>query len=806
MKKSNLINLRLEAEKKLRDLSATEPGERSPEELLFELQVHQIELEMQNEELRQVQVTLEEAHDRYLDLYDNAPVAYISVSDAGLITQINHAAVELFGLGRKELLLNFFATLVAPYDSDRWYLFCRKLTKNQRLSIELSMRASNDSEFCVQLNCRKEKTLLRITLTDITQIKLQEAAAAAAAENTNYSAELAAVNAAATAAASAASLAAAIAKVNADNASELAEVASAAAKVNYDVATELAAANAKKATATAQEHFDNAAKMASSNAAAAAVLAASIAAAAALKQAELLTEKTLLAKLQKEAFSRLERISSQLPGAVYQFQLNTDGSYCFPYLSAGIQNIFPLSSQEGVEDESKIFAFLHPDDQEGLWASILDSAKNLTPWHYEYRIKLQDGTINWLLGNSLPQREANGSTLWHGFISDITERKQMENALRESEFVCKFAIEGSGDGLWDRNFQTDEITYSKRWKEMLGYTEDDILPNRHEWLNRIHPGDKESVDMAMQAYLKGQSQKYAIEYRLRCKNDDYIWILARGMVVSYDKNGVPLRMIGTHTDISKLKYQEQQSKEHLEQLAHVTRLGLMGEMASGIAHEVNQPLCAVTSYAQVIANLIKKEPLDQVKISDVATKIQEQSLRAGKIIHRMKNFCKSKAQARSTVDINALIVNCVDLCHAELVKHKVQAIMVLDDQLPFIHVDPLQIEQVLINLIRNGCDAFQGMALEKQHLLTLSSYHSLNNTLSISVEDNGNGIEEDLLENIMTPFYTTKTEGMGMGLSICRSLIEAHDGTLLFDSISGKGTTFYFTLPISSKPEANFPD
>jgi signal transduction histidine kinase len=219
-------------------------------------------------------------------------------------------------------------------------------------------------------------------------------------------------------------------------------------------------------------------------------------------------------------------------------------------------------------------------------------------------------------------------------------------------------------------------------------------------------------------------------------------------------------------------------------------------MASGMAHEVNQPLCAIATYAQAGLNLIHKENPDLVKLTEIVGKTQQQALRAGKIIHRMKSFCKSKIGARLIVDINAIVDNSVELCRAELFQNNVKLIVELEDKLPTVHIDQLQIEQVLINLIRNSIDAFKGKDEKEQRELTIQSYSLSDKSISVCVHDNGCGFDETQQQNIMTPFYTTKTEGMGMGLAISRSLIEAHEGTLLFNSIPGKGTTFYFTLPI----------
>jgi PAS domain S-box-containing protein len=382
---------------------------------------------------------------------------------------------------------------------------------------------------------------------------------------------------------------------------------------------------------------------------------------------------------------------------------------------------------------------------------------------------------------------------------DITELKQIEIALRESTFLWKFAIEGSGDGVWDRNLLTNEISYSIRWMEMLGYAENDIPLTRQEWLNRIHPDDQLRVKTAVESYLSGEVKSYSTEYRLSCKDDSYKWIHERGMVVSYAEDGTPLRMIGTNTDISQRKFQEQKDKAHLNQLSHVTRLGLMGEMASGIAHEVNQPLTAISTYTQVSLNIMKAESPDLVKLVDIIYKTQQQALRAGQIIRRMREFVKSNTKQTSIADINKLIEDAVSLCLPDLRFRNIGLTFELKSPLPLINIDTIQIEQVIINLIRNSADALDSCPKNQQREISIQSLLTLNNGIEIRIKDNGQGISEDEQQKILMPFYTTKAEGMGMGLSISNSIIEAHHGTLRFNSKVGNGTTFYFNLPIQTK-------
>jgi C4-dicarboxylate-specific signal transduction histidine kinase len=249
-------------------------------------------------------------------------------------------------------------------------------------------------------------------------------------------------------------------------------------------------------------------------------------------------------------------------------------------------------------------------------------------------------------------------------------------------------------------------------------------------------------------------------------------------------------------DVSLRKHQEQQDKEHLDELAHVTRLGLMGEMASGIAHEVNQPLTAISTYTQVSLNLINTDNPDLVKLTEILAKTQQQALRAGGIIHRMREFVKSHSKHRSTTDLNDLIHEAVELCIAELKQNNIRLTFELENNLPFIDVDQIQIEQVIINLVRNSIDALKALPEQQQRQLTIHSHLTPNNAIQVRVKDNGSGLNEEQQQKILTPFFTTKADGMGMGLSISRSIIESHKGTLHFNSIPGKGTTFYFTLPL----------
>ncbi len=492
-------------------------------------------------------------------------------------------------------------------------------------------------------------------------------------------------------------------------------------------------------------------------------------------------QRKIAQQAQQEALDRLQKIASRVPGMVYQYRMHPDGSSSFPFASEGIRDIYRTSPEEVSKDASKIFTVIHPDDLSDVSASIQKSAQDLTPWCHEYRIKFNDGNVRWLFGNAVPEREADGATLWHGFITDVTERKLIEAKL---DSIFNASVEGiitvdiSNNHIISANAAVETI-FGYKPEELAGCGISNLIPSEHfNLLDTVQPsGQIQEIDGLHKNGSVVPLDMSIAEYSI--DNAHYFTTIVR--------------------DVSLRKHREQQDKEHLNQLAHVTRLGLMGEMASGIAHEVNQPLTAVTTYTQVSLNLIKAEKPDLEKLSEILHKTQEQALRAGRIIHRMREFVKSHTTLHSIADINTLINNAAGLCVDEIKEHNITLSFKLEEHLPPVNVDQVQIEQVIINLIRNSIDALQNSPANQERRLSIQSELTSNNSIQVRIKDNGQGINEEQQEKILMPFFTTKSEGMGMGLSISSSLIEAHEGYLHFNSQPGKGTTFYFTLPARDK-------
>ncbi len=250
---------------------------------------------------------------------------------------------------------------------------------------------------------------------------------------------------------------------------------------------------------------------------------------------------------------------------------------------------------------------------------------------------------------------------------------------------------------------------------------------------------------------------------------------------------------------------EKRDRLHQAELAHVSRVSTMGELASGLAHELNQPLAAITNYARGCARRIDRGRIEQHELLEATLRIMDQAERAAAIIQRLRNFLRKKESARSIIDINATVGETVDLFASEARAHDIIVKMNLAPHLPPVHAEMIEIEQVILNLMRNGMEAMAEMTTDQRELV-ITTGMSNDDYICVDVHDNGHGISEEDRMHLFEPFYTTKQNGMGLGLSISRSLIEAHGGKLQVLPNADRGLTVQFTLPVfreSTKDETD---
>jgi two-component system sensor kinase FixL len=236
-------------------------------------------------------------------------------------------------------------------------------------------------------------------------------------------------------------------------------------------------------------------------------------------------------------------------------------------------------------------------------------------------------------------------------------------------------------------------------------------------------------------------------------------------------------------------------RAHRDELAHVGRLSTLGEMTAGIAHEINQPLTAITLYAQSVGRMIDAGNPNPVRLREAVDKLATQSLRAGAVIDRIQRLVRHRESMRETVAINALVADTMRLAETDARVNGMQIELELASALPTVRADPIQLQQVLLNLVRNAIDAMQSDACRHGRIVVVRTRAVANDGVRIAVVDSGTGVAPEFEALLFTPFATTKETGMGMGLSICRSIIEDHGGQLGFENNPEHGATFYFELP-----------
>ena len=254
-------------------------------------------------------------------------------------------------------------------------------------------------------------------------------------------------------------------------------------------------------------------------------------------------------------------------------------------------------------------------------------------------------------------------------------------------------------------------------------------------------------------------------------------------------------------DITEKIEAQEKLKIQQEQLAHMDRLSMMGEMAAGIAHEINQPLTAIDSYAQAAKRRIQTDSIDTDKLQELLEKISKTSVRAGEVITQLRALVKRQPKSRNNVDINSIIRDTAKIAEVDTQALNFEIDLDLGNELPNVVVDSVQIQQVILNLIRNAMDAAVKETNKYKIIFISTTLLEEENRIKVSVKDNGCGIDEDSAEQLFNPFYSTKKSGMGMGLSICQTIIHEHGGRLWFTRNTDKGTTFHLTLPTALNDE-----
>ncbi|MCZ6690070.1 MAG: ATP-binding protein [Planctomycetota bacterium] len=369
--------------------------------------------------------------------------------------------------------------------------------------------------------------------------------------------------------------------------------------------------------------------------------------------------------------------------------------------------------------------------------------------------------------------------------SEITERVLVEESLR-------LILESTRAIPWEADAKTWAFTYvGPQAVDLLGYPLERWLEPDF-WPTVIHPDDRDEAIQFCIASSKTEMH-YEFDYRMITRDDKVIWIHDIVHVVTTD--GEPTALRGFMIDISDRKRAEEQARRLRDELAHVSRVTTMGEFAASLAHELNQPLCGIVSNAQAGERLLAAGDEDTQAIRDTLRDIVDDGKRAGEVIRRLRAMLKRTSFEPISLDIGEVIREVARLVMGDALAKGITLNLDLALDLPKVMGDRTQLQQVLVNLILNGIEAMGGETDGSREILIGTARHR-GDAVTIAVRDTGLGFEEKNVDRIFDAFFTTKPEGMGMGLSINRSIIEAHGGRIWATLNPHGGATVHFTVPI----------
>jgi PAS domain S-box-containing protein len=488
-----------------------------------------------------------------------------------------------------------------------------------------------------------------------------------------------------------------------------------------------------------------------------------------------------LAEARRELRQMIDTIP--IPVASYSPEARRD------FVNAAWKQYTGLSDEAALGTEWSVVA--HPDHiatGEKMWRDAFATGE---PWHTEERVRRADGQYRWFAIDRVAARDENGRiTKWYGTAYDIEDRKRAEQALRRSEAYLAEAQRLSHCGV--TAYKGTTVFYgSEEIYRIWGFDPAKGVPSRKAVLQRIHPDDRDRLNAEVERALR-EKRRYSTAYRIVLPDGTVKHLESIGQPV-FSTNGELVEVVATQIDVTERKRAEEAYREAQLELAHANRVATMGHLTASITHEVNQPITAAVTYALAARRFLSAEPPNLHEVDDALSLIVKEGNRAGEVVGRIRALITKAPARKDAVEINDAILEIIALTRTEAANNSVSVRTQLAEGLPCVEGDRVQLQQVLLNLIINAIDAMRDVGEEQRELLISSRNEP--DGVSVEVRDSGPGFAPAALERVFEAFYTTKPGGLGLGLSICRSIIEAHNGRLWASPNVPRGAIFGFVAP-----------
>ena len=374
-----------------------------------------------------------------------------------------------------------------------------------------------------------------------------------------------------------------------------------------------------------------------------------------------------------------------------------------------------------------------------------------------------------------------------------TVRRQGE-VLHETDQRLGLAADSADLGFWSWDSQTGRLWMSSRARALRGYPPGERL-DIERFMASVHPDDRDTLRRVVRdAAVKGDA--FELEYRVVNPDGEVRWIALRGAGELYGSGGAHVR--GVSIDITRRKQAEAETREREVELAHLSRVAMLGELSGSLAHELSQPLTAILSNAQAAARTIDRGGGSREEIQEILTEIIAESKHAAEVVRKTRGLLRKDTARDENVDLAGVVDEVGRILHRDFVRQGVSFSAELAPDLPSVRGDRVQIVQVLLNLATNACDAMAGANGAGRHL-AIGARREPDGAVQVSVADDGAGIPPEAVERLFQPFVTTKPNGLGLGLAVCRTIVGAHGGRIWADNNAQRGASFHFTLPAAEE-------
>ena len=380
---------------------------------------------------------------------------------------------------------------------------------------------------------------------------------------------------------------------------------------------------------------------------------------------------------------------------------------------------------------------------------------------------------------------------------DLIRSRELARDLRESQQRMNLAASAANLGLWEWDVIRDAIWITEAGRDRLGISKSEHL-SFENYLQLIHPDDREVIRSAVSRTLEG-SVDLQVEYRMTGPDGTTRWIAAHGQV-ERAISGKPLQLRGISMDITERKQAEDELQEHRNELAHISRVSALGQLSSSLAHEINQPLGAILRNAEAAELFLKQTPPDLDELLAIITDIRKDEQRAASVIERMRLLLKRRELQFEILVVEELIAQVIKLLNAEIQSRHATLQIEVPGELPKIVGDRVHLQQVILNLVLNSLDAMDEIDAGQRQIVIRAS-QMMDSVVELAVIDRGTGFTAGQLQHLFEPFYTTKSQGTGIGLAISKTLVEMHGGEISAENNPEGGSTVRFTVKVAQQKE-----